>query len=133
MRDISQDDKGGMSWPRPTQQKADVRVFKSTERPSLSAAFGTSSPPSGLSGLLRRWAFTKSEGKWGHWLILLFADRVNVVEGIFHDLLHFRIPNIPMEMGLRAELRHNRSRFLRKAAILLLLIAIIAALSLADF
>src|SRR3954464_15285520 len=87
MRDTSQDLHEGMAWPRPTLQHASVEVLHSTERPGLSAVFGTSVPPRGLSGVLRRWAFKKSEGKWGHWLILMAADRVNVIEGMFEDLV----------------------------------------------
>src|ERR1700712_5442300 len=97
MRDISKNDHDGMAWPRPTLQGLTVEVLHSNERPSLSAVFGTTVPPSGLSGVLRRWAFTKSEGKWGHWLILIAADRINVVEGLLVDLFRGRLPNLYVE------------------------------------
>lgn len=129
MRDVTRDEKGGMNWARPTQQQSHVEVLHSTERPTLSAVYGTSMPPHGLSGILRRWAFKKSEGKWGHWLILLFADRINVAEGIIDDFLNGHFPNIPAEMGMRAEYRLNRSGFFRKlfyAFVILVLIVILA-------
>jgi hypothetical protein len=130
MRDMSMDDKGGMNWVRPPLQMREVEILHSNERPNLSAVFGTSTPPKGLSGIIRRMAFTKSEGKWGHWLMLLFADRINVIEGIFQDFSRGRIPHILNEMGLRAELKYNFPGFLRKLAIVTAIIVLIIVLSL---
>src|ERR671920_1193915 len=76
----------GYSWERPTQQPITVEVLHSNERPNVSAVFGTSTPPSGLSGMLRRFAFRYSESSSAHWMTLILADRVNVVEGIIDDL-----------------------------------------------
>jgi hypothetical protein len=98
----------GYSWPRPTQQQGDVEVLHSNERPNLSAAFGTSTPPRGLSGLLRRFAFRYSESSYLHWLPLMLADRISMGEGILEDLGRGKIPNIPKELGWAAEWRHNR-------------------------
>src|SRR4028118_970488 len=78
----------GYSWERPTLQPETVEVLQSNERPNLTAVFGTSTPPSGLSGMIRRYAFKYSEGSWGHWIPLLLADRVNVVEGVIDDIRH---------------------------------------------
>jgi hypothetical protein len=72
--------------PAPGQQQSDVEVFHSTERAGVTPVFGTSVPPSGLSGVLRRRAFRRSENDVRHWMMLLLADRVNVVEGLFEDL-----------------------------------------------
>jgi hypothetical protein len=44
-------------WQRPTQQQSDVEILQSIEHIRRPAVFGTSSPPSGLSGMLRRLAF----------------------------------------------------------------------------
>ncbi len=49
-------------------QPVNVEVLHSNERPHLTAVFGTSSPPSGLSGSIRRFAFRYSESSYGHWL-----------------------------------------------------------------
>jgi hypothetical protein len=89
---------------------------------------GTSTPPSGLSGVLRRAAFRWSESNWLHWLMLMGADRINVVEGVIDDLAHARIPNIPAEMGIRAELQHNKTGFAKKAAVVGLLSAVAVGL-----
>jgi len=98
-------------------QPRTVKVFHSTERPGLTPVFGTTVPPSGVSGMIRAGAFRYSENDLRHWLMLLFADRVNMVEGIIEDLAHGHVPNIFKEMGGPAEWRHNRSGFYRKAAI----------------
>ena len=37
-----------------------------------------------ISGAMRRLAFRWSESHWLHWLMLMGADRVNVVEGFRH-------------------------------------------------
>jgi hypothetical protein len=107
----------GYSWERPPQQEATVEVLHSNERPNLSAAFGTSTPPSGLSGMLRRFAFRFSESSYGHWLPLMLADRVNMVEGCVHDLLHGKVPNPMKECGWRVELQHNRKAFVTRLTI----------------
>ena len=99
----------GYSWERPPQQPVNVEVLHSNERPNVSAAFGTSTPPAGLSGMLRRFAFKYSESSYGHWLPLMLADRVGVVEGILEDLTRGRVPNIFAERGWKAEWKHNRT------------------------
>ena len=98
----------GYSWERPPQQPVDIDVLHSNERPNVSATFGTSTPPAALSGMIRHAAFKYSESSYGHWLPLMLADRVGVVEGIVGDLAHGHIPNIPGELGVRAEWEHNR-------------------------
>lgn len=95
-------------------QKVVFRELVSLEKPELTPVFGQTVQPSGLSGLIRRFAFTYSEGSFGHWLPLLFADRVNMVEGILDDFLHLRVPNLWKEMGLNSEWKYNRTKFLRK-------------------
>jgi hypothetical protein len=104
-------------WSDPENQLVKVKVFHSVERPGLTPVFGTSVPPSGLSGRLRQFAYRLSENDIRHWLLLLFADRVNVLEGIAQDLGRGRIPNFLLEMGVKAEFRHNRAGLARKAAI----------------
>ena len=86
MKQRTNEEHEGYSWDRPTQQSVDVEILHSNERPNVTAVFGTSTPPSGLSGAIRRFAFKHSENEYSHWLPLLLADRVNVVEGIIDDL-----------------------------------------------
>lgn len=95
----------------------DMKVFHSNERPGLTPIFGTAQPPSGISGLLRKASFHYSENDLRHWLMLMFADRVNVVEGIIEDLAQGQVPNLFQEMGGPAEMKYNRHGFMRKTAI----------------
>jgi hypothetical protein len=76
----------GIHWDQPAQQLSVVEVLVSSERPGITPVYGTSVPPSGLSGVLRRRAFKRSENDLRHWLTLMFADRVNVVEGLLSDV-----------------------------------------------
>jgi hypothetical protein len=110
MRQIENQERG-LNWPRPAQQTPDVEVLRSIEHNRLPAVVGTSTPPSGLSGVIRRYAFRRSESDWWHWLLLMGADRIGVVEGVVEDLAHGKVPNIPAEMGARAEWRHNKTGF----------------------
>ena len=107
----------GYRWERPPQQPINVEILHSNERPNVSAAFGTSTPPSGLSGMIRRVAFRYSESSYGHWLPLMLADRVGVVEGILDDLTRGRVPNIFAERGWKAEWKHNRTRLVTRVLV----------------
>jgi hypothetical protein len=107
----------GYSWQRPQQQPLSVEVLHSNERPDVTAVFGTSTPPSGPSGVLRRLAFRYSESSYGHWLPLMLADRVGVVEGVVDDLRQGRVPNVLAERGWNAEWKHNRTGLVRRILI----------------
>jgi hypothetical protein len=102
---------------QPVQQAQTVEVFCSPERPGITPVFGTAQPPRGLSGMIRRAAYKLTESDIRHWLMLLVADRVNVVEGVVDDLAHGHVPNVMKEMGIRAELRYNPRGLVKKAAI----------------
>jgi hypothetical protein len=107
----------GYTWERPVQQEIEVEILHSNERPNVSSAFGTSTPPAGLSGMIRRAAFKYSENSYGHWVPLMLADRVNMVEGVLDDLASGHVPNIFGEMGLKAEWKHNRTSLVTKALV----------------
>ena len=101
----------------PEQQPERTEVLVSPERPGITPLFGTVQPPSGLSGMIRRAAFKSTENDLRHWMLLLLADRVNVVEGVVDDLAHGKVPNVFAEMGLQAEWKHNPGGLVKKAAI----------------
>lgn len=104
----------GAHWDVPEQQIAKFERERSTEHAELTPVFGTSCPTRGLSGILRRAAYRNwSEGQSLHWLVLVLADRVDVVESMVVDLLRGRPDNFLGEWGVRAELRNGafRSRF----------------------
>jgi len=99
------------------EQPQNVEVLVSTERPGITPIFGTAQPPKGLSGMMRRAAFRWAENDLRHWLLLLAADRVNVVEGIGEDLAQGKVPNVLAEMGIKSEWEHNRAGLVKKVAI----------------
>lgn len=76
----------GVHWDEPERQPQHIEVLHSIERPDVTPVFGATVPPSGVSGMLRRRAFTYSENDLRHWMTLLMADRVNVVEGVLDDM-----------------------------------------------
>jgi hypothetical protein len=120
----------GYVWERPPQQPITVEVLHSNERPDVTAVFGTSTPPSGLSGAIRRIAFRYSESSYGHWLPLMLADRVSVVEGVLDDLKNGLFPNIFAERGWKAEWEHNKGRLVLRT---LARVALVSAAAVAYF
>lgn len=62
------------------QQPPTVRFYKHAERETLTPVFGTAAPPHGLSGVLRARAYDIPEHKAAHFMLLLLADRVDVLE-----------------------------------------------------
>jgi hypothetical protein len=129
MRDRSAQDRTGAGWQSPPAQHSDVEVLQSVEYNKRPAVIGTTTPPSGLSGTIRRIAFRFSESDWTHWLLLLGADRINMVEGVVQDIGRGRLPNIPGEMGIRSELKHNKAGFAKKVAVAAALGALIYGLT----
>ena len=107
MRDRSKDDGPGMNWDRPALQAAEVEILQSVEHVRRPASVGESTPPHGVSGRIRRQAFAFSESQWGHWLLLMLADRIDSVEGVVDDLKRGRFPNLLVETGL---VKRARSR-----------------------
>jgi hypothetical protein len=107
MKNYTGDDHNRINYERSPQQPVTVEILKSTERPTITRVFGTSTPPSGLSGNIRRYAFKHSEDRYRHWIPLILADRINVFEGIIDDLKRGYVPNYIKEKGWAAEWRHN--------------------------
>ena len=73
--------RGGAHWKQPERQPPpDFPVLKRAELDELTPAFGTAAPPKGLSGVLRRVAYAIPENRVRHVMLLLVADRVDVLE-----------------------------------------------------
>ena len=117
MKNRTDEEQLGYTWDRPIQQSSDVEILKSVERPNLTAAFGTSTPPVGLSGMIRRYAYKYSESSYARWLPLVLADRIGVYEGIIEDLGKGIIPNTFAERGWQAEWKYNRKSFVINVAV----------------
>jgi hypothetical protein len=116
-------------YPPITAQVTPHRIHKSTEHGKLTPVFGTSCPPRGLSGRIRDYAYRLSEGRVSRWMALLFADRVDMVEGVASDFVRLQPPNIVREMGLRSEWKYNKKHVLTVAAAATVSIAALYLLS----
>jgi hypothetical protein len=112
-----------LDYNRPPLQPVDVEVLHSNERPNVTAVFGNTVPPSGLSGMIRRYAFRFSEESLKHWFTLVLADRINVIEGLLEDIKDRHVPNIFSEMGWRADMKHNKKALVKKVAVMALVTA----------
>ncbi|HLS57293.1 MAG TPA: hypothetical protein VK052_14545 [Zeimonas sp.] len=113
-------------YPPIEQQVPEVRIHKSTEHARLTPVFGTACPPSGLSGRLRDFAYRFSEGRLAHWMMLMLADRVDVVEGLADDLARGYVPDFVRETGIATEWRYNRAGLARKALVAGLAVGLLA-------
>jgi hypothetical protein len=123
MKNYTGDDHKRLNYERPQMQPVNIEVLKSNERPSISSVFGTSVPPSGLSGLIRRVAYRYSESSFGHWLPLLLADRINIWEGYLKDFSKARLPNVISERGWKSEWKYNRKKLVTRIALRVLVTA----------
>lgn len=103
----------GAHWDFPERQPERWPRERSPEHKFLTPVFGTACPPKGLSGAIRRYAYKFSEGRAAHWLLLMGADRVDVVESRFQALLRGRPDNPIAETGVLSEFKGHgiRSRF----------------------
>ena len=114
-----QEDRTGAHWDFPERQPEKWPRERSVEHKFLTPVFGTSCPPRGVSGALRRFSYRRfSEGRAAHWLLLLAADRVDAWE---NHLRSFRTPrpdNPITQTGVLSEFSHHgmSSRIGRKRA-----------------
>jgi hypothetical protein len=107
-------DLSGAHWNFPERQPEKWPRERSIEHKFLTPVFGTSCPPKGLSGAMRRLAYKRySEGRAAHWLMLIAADRVDAVESAVASFATLRPDNPITETGVLSELsRHGiASRF----------------------
>ncbi|KUI19300.1 hypothetical protein AU192_05945 [Mycobacterium lehmannii] len=98
----------GAHWDFPDRQPETWPRERSIEHRFLTPVFGTSTPPRGLSGAIRRYSYrTYSEGRAAHWLLLILADRVDAVEHHLQSLVSLRPDNPITQTGVKTELTHN--------------------------
>jgi hypothetical protein len=104
-----QEDRTGAHWDFPERQPEKWPRERSIEHKFLTPVFGTSCPPKGVSGALRRHAYRKySEGRAAHWLLLLAADRVDAWESHLRSFATRRPDNPITQTGVLSEFsRHG--------------------------
>jgi hypothetical protein len=116
-----------LNYERHQQQRHDQEVPHSNERSSVSAVSGASAPLTRLGGFIRRIAIRYSESSWGHWFPLIFADKANVWEGFLRNFRKSRGTNKSAERGLKAEWKNNRTAFVTKTAVKVVVAAAVFA------
>jgi hypothetical protein len=98
----------GAHWEKPERQPEKWPRERSVEHTELPPVFGTTCPPKGLSGAVRRLAYARySEGQSAHWLLLMAADRVDTAESTLRSFMTLRPDNPITETGVLAEISHH--------------------------
>lgn len=108
----------GAHWDFPERQEERWPRERSIEHKFLPPVFGTSTPPKGVSGMIRRYAYKYSEARAAHWLILMLADRVDAWESHLSSFGTLHPDNLVTETGVLSEFSHHGvgSRFGQKRA-----------------
>ena len=97
----------GAHWEFPERQQEKWPRERSIEHEMLTPVFGTSCPPRGVSGAIRKFAYRYSEARAAHWLLLIAADRVDAIEHHAQSLLTLRPDNPITQTGIRSEFTHR--------------------------
>ena len=98
----------GAHWDFPECQLEKFPRERSIEHEMLPPVFGTSCPPHGLSGMIRRFAYDRySEARAAHWLLLLLADRVDATEHHVGALVQMRPDNPIVDSGILSEFKYK--------------------------
>lgn len=101
---------GNAHWLEPERMTNPGYVLKRAGLEELTPVFGTTVPPRGLSGAMRTAAYKIPEHFTSHWLILLAADRIDVLE----DRLKRYLPLAAVAGGLYMAFRPRRKPLLRR-------------------
>ena len=98
----------GAHWDFPERQEEKWPRERSIEHGMLPPVFGTSCPPKGLSGVLRKLTYRRySEARAAHWLILIAADRVDSLESTLTSFATAHPDNPSTETGVVSEFSHH--------------------------
>lgn len=101
---------GNAHWLKPERMENPGYVLKRAGLDELTPVFGTSVPPRGLSGLIRKSAYDIPEHFTSHWLLLLAADRIDVLE----DRLKRYLPIAVVAGGLLLAFRPRKKTLLQR-------------------
>src|SRR5206468_12294238 len=106
-------DATGAHWEFPDRMPDTEERERSIEHKFLTPVYGTAQPLHGVSGKIRRYAYTFSEGRTAHWLLLMLGDRVDVLGGRFEAIRRGKPDNPIAEKGIIREFKNHgyRSRF----------------------
>lgn len=101
----------GARWDFPERQPENRPRERSVEHAILPPVFGTSTPPRGLSGTIRRHAYKYSEARAAHWLLLIAADRVDAWEHHLRSLTTLHRDNPITHTGIFTDFARHGLRF----------------------
>jgi len=95
-----------------------VEVLTRADLVRLTPVFSTAVPPHGLSGVLRRIAYQIPDHRVRHWLVLMAADRVDVIESDVGGFVRRSLPVVAVAavvgVGIRALRRPRRQGWMRR-------------------
>jgi len=100
----------GAHWDFPERQPEKWPREMSPEHGMLPPVFGTACPPRGISGAIRKYAYTLGEGKTSHWMLLMAADRIDVIESSVEAAVRGEPDNPLSESGVIAEFKRHGIR-----------------------
>jgi hypothetical protein len=101
-------DTTGAHWDFPERQPEKEPRERSVEHAFVTPVFGTAQPLTGASGAIRRFSYARySEGRLGHWLLLIAADRVDAWEHHLRSFATLRPDNPITETGVGGEVTHS--------------------------
>ncbi len=104
-------DATGAHWDFPERQPEKAPRERSIEHAFVTPVFGTAQPPKGLSGVIRTFSYARySEGRLGHWLLLIVGDRVDAWGSHLRSFATLHPDNPVTQTGVRAELTHGGLR-----------------------
>jgi hypothetical protein len=104
-----QEDFTGAHWGDfPDRQPEKWPRERSIEHAFLTPVFGTSTPPRGLSGAIRKLSYRRySEARAAHWLLLVLADRVDAWESHLRSFATLRPDNPITQTGVLSEFKRH--------------------------
>lgn len=107
---------GAAHWREPERQQSKPSSFKRVGLEQMTPVYGTAVPPRGLSGLIRRLAYTAPDHHARHWVMLLLADRVDIVESALRRayFLPLALPALAVGGAMLARERRPRGLFRRR-------------------
>lgn len=95
----------GVHYDSPPKQKVTIEFLTRAGLDQLTHTYGTGPEPRGMSGYLKRLAYSYPDHMTRKWMFLLMSDRVDVIEG---KLGRATAPVLALGVGLGAFLLMKR-------------------------
>lgn len=108
----------GAHWRTPERQRERRLHLRRKGLRRLTPVYGTAQPPRGVSGIMRRIAYRIPDHMAQHWMMLLAADRVDVMEGRLGEALARPLRRTPLA-ALSGPVERNPARMIGLAMIAL--------------